>query len=160
MNRKIKTKNQLKQILVKLKQQGKKIVFTNGCFELIHAGHIGYLNKAKKLGNILVVAVNTDSSIRKLKGKKRPIVSQKDRMEVLSALHCIDYVVSFNELTPKKIIKDLKPNILAKGADYKLNEIAGKDTVEKHGGKVVRIPLVKNKSTTGLIKRICRIYTG
>lgn len=159
-NPKIKTKNQLKRVLTGLRSKSKKIVFTNGCFEIIHSGHISCLTKAKQMGHILVVAVNSDSSVRRLKGKNRPLVSEKDRMEVVSALGCVDYVVLFGESTPKKIIGYLKPDVLVKGADYKLNDIAGKDTVKSYGGKVKTVSLVKGKSTTKLIRDICRIYTG
>lgn len=159
MNPKIKTKNKLRLILSNLKSKSKKIVFTNGCFELIHAGHIRCLNKAKKIGDILVVAVNSDSSVRRLKGKNRPIIPAKDRAEIVAALGCVDYVVLFNELTPKKLIEYLKPDILVKGSDYKLNEIVGRKTLQKYGGKVITVPLVKGKSTTRLIKKICRICT-
>lgn len=160
MSLKIKTKNQLKRILTGLRPKGKKVVFTNGCFEIIHSGHISCLTKAKQMGDILVVAVNSDSSVRRLKGKNRPVVSEKDRIKVVSALGCVDYTVLFGESTPKKIIEYLKPDILVKGSDYKLNDIVGRETVKKYGGKVRTISLVKGKSTTKLIKDICKIYTG
>lgn len=159
MNPKIKTKNQLKRILTNLRPRGKKVVFTNGCFKLIHIGHIQCLTRAKKLGDVLVVAINSDSSIRSLKGKNRPIVSEKERMEIVATLGCVDYVVLFNESTPAKLIEYLKPDILVKGADYKLKEIVGRCTVQKYGGKVKTIPLVKNRSTTRLIKHICKNCT-
>ena len=159
MNPKIKTKNQLKRILISPRTKGKRIVFTNGCFELIHIGHIKCLTRARELGDILVVAINSDSSVRRLKGKMRPIVPAKDRMEIIAALGYVDYVVLFNEQTPEKLIKYLKPDILVKGADYKLGEIVGKQAVERYGGKVKTISLVKDKSTTGLIEKICKTCT-
>lgn len=156
MSPKLKTRVQLKRILNNIRAMGKKVVFTNGCFDLIHVGHIRYLSKARRLGDILVVAVNSDSSVRRLKGKNRPIMPQKDRLEIVAALGCVDYVVLFGEETPAKLIEYLEPDILVKGADYKLSEIVGRECV----GKVITIPLVKNRSTTRLIKTICRNYTA
>lgn len=150
MNPKIVTKTRLKNIIKELRKKNKKIVFTNGCFDLIHAGHVKYLQKAKKSGDILIVALNSDNSVRKLKGKGRPIVPEKDRAEILAALECADYVVLFNELTPARIIRYIKPDILVKGADYKLNEIVGRDMAKR----VKTIQLVKNKSTSNIIKKI------
>lgn len=152
MNPKIVSKTRLKKILQESKN--KKIVFTNGCFDLIHLGHIRYLQKAKALGDILIVAINTDSSVRKLKGKGRPIIPQNDRAEILAALECVDYVTYFNELTPARIIRYLRPNILVKGADYKLEEIVGKDIVTSFGGIVKTISLVKGRSTSDIIRKI------
>lgn len=150
MNPKIVTKTRLKNILDRLRKNNKKAVFTNGCFDLIHIGHVRYLKRAKKLGDILVVAINTDYSARKLKGKGRPIITQRDRAEILAALEFVDYVTFFNEITPAKIIRYLKPDILVKGADYRLKEIVGSDIV-----KIVKtIPLVKGKSTSSIIKKI------
>lgn len=157
---KIKTRKQLNRILTSLRSKDKRVVFTNGCFEVIHTGHIRCLTRAKKSGDILVVAVNSDSSVRRLKGKNRPVVCEKDRMEIVAALECVDYVVLFREDTPGEIIEYLKPDILVKGADYKLHEIVGRKTMKRYGGKVKTIPLVKNKSTTRLIKHICQTYTG
>ncbi len=154
MNSKIVLSSNLKRIIQKLKKTGKVIVFTNGCFDILHAGHVDYLQKAKKLGDVLVIALNTDTSVRKLKGKNRPIVSEKDRAKVLAALECVDYVTFFDELTPFEIIKNLKPDILVKGADYKHKEIVGRDTVLSYGGKVKTVSLIKGKSTTLLIEKI------
>lgn len=152
MNPKIVSKARLRKILQK--SENKRVVFTNGCFDLIHVGHIRYLQKAKSLGDILIVAINTDSSVRKLKGKGRPITPKNDRAEILAAIECVDYITFFNELTPARIIKYLKPDILVKGADYKLEEIVGKDIVECFGGVVKTIPLVKGKSTSDIIKKL------
>ncbi len=137
-----------------LKKQNKKVVFTNGCFDLVHAGHVRYLTEARNLGDVLVVAVNSDVSVRKLKGEKRPIVSQAQRLEVLSGFWFIDYLILFSGNTPLNLIKTLTPNILVKGGDWTLDQIVGRDHVETHGGKVVRIPLVKGTSTTSLIDRV------
>lgn len=159
MNRKIIPKQKLKRIISALKKQNKKIVFTNGCFDILHAGHVRYLYKAKKMGDVLIIAVNSDKSVKKIKGDKRPVVGQKDRQEVLAGLGCVDYVVLFNEDTPKKIIEYLKPDILIKGGDYKVRDIVGYDTLKKCGGKVVTVPLVKGRSTTDLLKKICETCT-
>ena len=137
-----------------LKKQGKTIIFTNGCFDLLHVGHVRILKKAKKIGNILIVALNTDSSVRKIKGKDRPIVPLRERMEILSALEDIDYVTYFTEETPEKIIEILGPDILVKGGDYKISEIVGAKYLERQGGKVVIIPFSKGKSSTGILKKI------
>lgn len=147
----------LKKKLKALKKRGKRIVFTNGCFDILHAGHIRYLKKAKKYGDVLIVAVNSDSSVRKIKGRGRPVFKQRERVEILEALGFVDYVVLFNELTPAKIIKYLKPNILIKGADYRIRDIVGSDFVRKNGGVVKTIPLVKGKSTSGIIRKIKKI---
>jgi len=153
-SQKIKTIKALAVLLAKKKQAGKRIVFTNGCFDILHAGHVMYLQKAKRLGDLLVVAVNSDASVRKIKGCRRPINTQKDRTAVLSALKCVDYIAIFGEKTPEKIIKALKPNIIVKGADWKKSAIVGKKIVESYGGKVVTIPLLKGRSTSGVIKRM------
>ncbi|MEC4678109.1 MAG: D-glycero-beta-D-manno-heptose 1-phosphate adenylyltransferase [Nitrospirota bacterium] len=144
----------LQKEIANLKKQEKKVVFTNGCFDLIHAGHVRYLTEARNLGEVLVVAVNSDASVRKLKGKKRPIVSQAQRLEVLSGFWFIDYLILFSGNTPKNLITALTPDILVKGGDWSLDQIVGRDHVEAHGGKVVRIKLVKNTSTTSLIDRV------
>lgn len=144
--------------LGKLRKKGKKIVFTNGCFDIIHAGHVRYLKKARSLGDLLVVGLNSDSSVRKIKGGLRPIVPQKERAEVMSALSFVDYVVIFNETTPIRLIKTVKPEILAKGADWAAKNIVGANTVKESGGRVARIPLVKGRSTTNIIKKILTIH--
>ena len=160
MRKKRKTRNKFLSIdrflsiLRRLRQQRKKIVFTNGCFDLIHPGHIHLLNRASQLGDILVVALNTDSSVRKLKGPGRPIFPLKERAEIVSSLECVDYVVSFAEGTPARIIEKVVPDVLVKGGDWKLGTIVGRETVERGGGKVVTVALKKGKSTTVLIERI------
>lgn len=132
----------------------KKIVFTNGCYDLLHVGHVRLLKKAKSLGDILILAINSDLSLRKLKGRGRPLVGEKERAEVLSALSCVDYVTIFPEDTPLETIQMLKPDILIKGGDYEVSEIVGRNCVKK----VVRFPLVKGFSTSGLIQKILRVY--
>jgi len=154
----IKSKLSLKKTLKSLKSRGKKIAFTNGCFDILHYGHVKYLEDAKKYCDILIVAVNTDSSVKKLKGKKRPINSLKDRMRMLAVLKSVDFVVSFNEDTPSKIIEYLKPDILIKGADYKIKDIVGNATVKSYGGKVKRIKYLKDYSVSSLISKIVKRY--
>lgn len=148
----------LNPILNSLKRKHKKIVFTNGCFDLLHVGHVRYLKEAKALGDILVLALNTDESVQKIKGPTRPIVSLKERAEVMAALECVDYVTYFNEDTPFKIISLLKPNILVKGGDWKVDQIVGADVVLKNGGKVKSIRYHPGKSTTNLIQKIIRDF--
>lgn len=143
--------------LVKILSQNrkkKKVVFTNGCFDLLHPGHVRLFRKAKESGDILVVAINSDRSLKKLKGPSRPLVKERNRAEILSALSCVDYVTIFSEETPAETIRMLKPDILIKGSDYKLSQIVGRDAVKK----VLRFPLVKNFSTSGLIRKIVRAY--
>ncbi len=146
----------LKTRLNRLQRAGGKIVFTNGCFDIIHAGHVRYLRKAKACGDILVVGLNSDSSVRKIKGQERPIVPQRERAEVLEALSSVDYVVLFSEPTPVKLIAALRPDVLVKGADWAEKNIVGADIVKKNGGRVARIRLAKGRSTTNIIKRILR----
>lgn len=142
----------------RLKKQGKKVVFTNGCFDLLHVGHVRYLNRAKQFGDVLVVGLNTDDSVRKLKGEERPLVAQEERAEVLAGLAAVDYITFFTEETPYNLINELRPDVLVKGADYKVKDIVGNDVVRESGGAIVRIPLAENFSTTGIIRDIVRKY--
>lgn len=132
----------------------KKIVFTNGCFDLFHVGHARYLKKAAKFGDILIVGVNSDSSVKRLKGETRPILNEKERMELLSNLEFVSYVVKFEEDTPYNIINKIKPDIIVKGGDYKVEDVVGKDIVEKYGGRVEICPYIDSKSTTNIIEKI------
>lgn len=157
LKEKIKSLRALKKIVLRLKNKGKKIVFTNGCFDLLHYGHVKYLEDAKRQGDILVVAVNSDASVRKIKGRKRPIVNEKDRLRLIAALESVDYVALFKEETPVGAIKLLKPDILVKGADWDKDNIAGKDCVLSLGGRVSTIKLVKGRSTTSLIRKIAKL---
>lgn len=152
--RKIKTLAALSKIIEKAKKQKKTVVFTNGCFDLFHYGHLVSLMEAKKYGDILIVGINSDNSIKKLKGKTRPVFSQKERANIVCGLESVDYCVIFNEDTPEKVIKTLKPDIIAKGNDYKRKDVVGYDFVKKYQGKVVLLPLVKGLSTTEIIKKI------
>jgi rfaE bifunctional protein nucleotidyltransferase chain/domain len=143
--------------LRRLRSKGKRIVFTNGCFDILHVGHVDYLSMARKMGDVLVIGLNSDSSVRKIKGKGRPVNSQLDRARVLSALEPVDYISIFGESTPEKLIKRLRPDILVKGGDWKLDNIVGGKFVRSCGGKVRRIPFVKGYSTTSVLKKIERL---
>jgi rfaE bifunctional protein nucleotidyltransferase chain/domain len=131
-----------------------RLVFTNGVFDLIHRGHVEYLNAARELGDALVVGINTDASVRRLKGSDRPIANESDRAIVLAGLEAVDAVTLFDEDTPRKLIADLLPDVLVKGGDYTPDAVVGREEVEAAGGRVVIIPLVDGRSTTGLIRRI------
>ena len=144
----------VQKIVRRLKKRRKKIVFTNGCFDLLHAGHITLLRKAKSLGDFLIVGLNSDQSVRKLKGRGRPVVLQKDRARVLSAVRDVDCVVFFSESTPLKLVRLLSPDVLVKGADYKNSAIVGADWVLARGGRVVRIPLVKGQSSSSIFRKL------
>ncbi|MFH1190470.1 MAG: D-glycero-beta-D-manno-heptose 1-phosphate adenylyltransferase [Candidatus Omnitrophota bacterium] len=137
-----------------MKTGKKKVVFTNGCFDILHVGHVAYLKRARELGDALVVGLNSDSSVRAIKGKFRPVNNEADRAIVLSALSFVDLITIFPEDTPERLIKAIKPDILAKGADWKESDIAGAGFVKSYGGKVVRIPFVKGYSTTSVIGKI------
>jgi rfaE bifunctional protein nucleotidyltransferase chain/domain len=158
MKQKIIGEKGLLRIVKNLKTRGKRIVFTNGCFDLLHIGHIRYLEKARTLGDILIVGVNSDSSVRILKGPKRPILPVKERAEILSGLGCVDYITIFNEQDPLKLITSLHPHVLVKGGDWTKEQIVGGDVVERSGGKVVIIPFVKGTSTSNLIGTILKKY--
>ncbi len=153
---KIKNLKELSEIRNKLKLEGKKVVFTNGCFDLIHRGHIHLFREAKKLADVLIVAVNDDSSVRRLKGEMRPIFSLEERLEILEAIEDIDYLVPFAEDTPHKIISVLLPDLLVKGGDWRVDEVVGREEVEEAGGKVVIIPYLKGNSSSLLIQKILR----
>ena len=158
MENKIIEWTQLLSVREKAKEKNKKVVFTNGVFDLLHRGHVEYLQKARALGDILIIGLNSDISVHFIKGLKRPLVNQEDRVIVLSALSCVDYVVLFNEDTPAKLIEYIMPDILVKGADYTVEQIAGADAVLKNGGRVIPIGLTPGKSTTDLIKKIVDVY--
>ncbi len=136
------------------REQGRRVVFTNGCFDLLHAGHAALLEQAAALGDILVVGLNSDSSVRRLKGPRRPLIHEQQRAALLAALRAVDYVVLFDEETPLELIEALLPDVLVKGEDYPLSEIVGREVVEGRGGKVVRLPLVTGLSTTTLVERL------
>lgn len=154
MHSKVKTLQELRPLLDLLRATGKKIVFTNGCFDLIHTGHTRYLARARSFGDLLVVAVNSDSSVRTIKGEKRPINTQAERAEVLAALESVDFVTIFNEPDPYQVISALQPDILVKGGDWPIEKIIGRDIVEARGGRVINVPYVEGASTTGTIDKI------
>jgi len=153
----IKSLVELKKIREKLKQENKIVVFTNGCFDILHAGHVDYLLKAKLLGDVLIVGLNSDSSVRKLKGDRRPITTEKERAFVISQLKSVDYVVLFDEDTPYNLISELIPDVLVKGADWKIENIIGRDVVENKGGKVINIKFDINQSTSKIINKIIEL---
>lgn len=146
----------LKGILSQRKGMGETVVMTNGCFDILHAGHISYLQAARDLGDCLIIAVNTDSSVKQLKGDSRPINNENNRMAILAALGCVDYVIPFSDETPEKLISDLLPNILVKGGDYRPEEVAGGRAVKAHGGEVIILPFVPGLSTTKTLEKLAK----
>lgn len=156
MRQKIVTLDEALRERERLRATGLSLVFTNGVFDLLHAGHIRYLEQARTLGDALMVALNSDGSVRALKGDSRPIISQDERAEVMSALRSVDYVTIFDDISPRKLIATLLPDVLVKGGDYGLNEIHGRVEVEAVGGKVVSLPFIEGASTSGLIERMKR----
>jgi len=152
MASKILTENKLSSVVRRLKSRGKRVAFTNGTFDILHLGHVTYLQKARAFADVLIVGVNTDRSVKTYKDSNRPVNPQQDRIKVLTALACVDYAVLFNDPTPMKLIKEIKPDVLVKGADWAIKDIAGAREVISWGGKVKRIPLVKGRSSTRIIK--------
>ena len=150
---------ELKAIRSKLKTSKKKVVFTNGVFDLIHAGHVDYLVKAKALGDVLIVGLNSDESVKRIKGEKRPILEQEERAFILSNLKPVDYVVLFEDDTPANLISEIVPDILVKGADWSVEKIVGREVVEKNGGKVMNIEFVNDQSTSRIIDLIVKRYS-
>ena len=158
MNSKIIDRSQIASNLNPYREKGRKIVFTNGCFDLLHVGHVRYLREAASLGDCLIVGLNSDRSVRTIKEPQRPLIVQEQRVEVLSALECVNFVVLFDEPDPYTLIETIRPDILAKGADWPLDKIIGADLVSGYGGKVQRITLVPAISTTEIINRILERY--
>lgn len=154
MGSKLYSSSAIRNLTRRLQKQRKKIVFTNGCFDILHAGHVDYLEKAKRFGDFLILGLNSDHSTRRLKGPERPINHEKDRAKVLSALSCIDAVVIFDEDTPIKLIKAVKPNVLVKGADWSISDIAGAREVLSWGGQVKRIKLLEGRSTSSIVAKV------
>ena len=144
----------LARVVRQARSRGRTIVFTNGCFDILHAGHVTLLERAKRLGDVLVVAINSDRSVRRLKGPTRPMVGQRDRATLLAALESVDYVTVFNDETPERLIELLHPDVLVKGSDWGRGQIVGSDIIQRTGGRVVRLPLLKQRSTSRLIQRI------
>ncbi len=144
---------QVRELVAALRQSGRSVVFTNGVFDILHAGHTTYLDAARALGDVLVLGLNTDESVRRLKGPERPITSELDRATVVAALRSVDHVVLFSDDTPLRLIEMILPDVLVKGGDYTRQTIVGADVVEAHGGRVVTIALVEGRSTTSIINR-------
>ncbi len=140
-------------IIHNYRSQNKKIVFTNGCFDLLHIGHVRYLEQAKSLGDLLIVGVNTDASVQKLKGPTRPIQNENDRAEILAALESVDHTILFGEETPIDLIKKIKPDVLVKGGDWKIEQIVGSDFVMSYGGRVQSLQFIQGRSTTSIIEK-------
>ena len=154
MDEKIIKREALKEKAQALKRAGKSIVFTNGCFDFLHVGHVRYLKAAKAQGDVLVVGLNSDGSVRQIKGPRRPVVPEDERAEILASLACVDFVTLFDEPDPAMLIRLLMPDVLVKGADWAENAIVGRDIVESAGGRVIRIPLTEGVSTSGMIEKI------
>ena len=148
----------LRNKLEALRKKGKKIAFTNGCFDILHVGHVRYLREAKKTADVLVLALNSDSSVRSIKGEKRPLVPENERAEVLAALEFIDFVTIFPELTPLELINYLKPDVLIKGGDWPEEKVIGRKEIKKWGGRVAIIPEIEGKSTTNVVEKIKSLY--
>ena len=155
---KVITLTELAAVRKKLKTEGKKVVFTNGCFDILHVGHTRYLKEAKKQGDILVLGLNSDESVRSLKGEKRPLMPENERADVIASLESVDYVTIFHELTPFELIEYLKPDVLVKGGDWEEKDVVGRKSVETWGGKVVIIPEIKGASTTNIIEKVKKAY--
>ena len=155
---KITPRNELKAKIDRLKREGKKVVFTNGCFDILHAGHTRYLREARKLGDALILALNSDSSVRTIKGPMRPIVPEAERAEVVAALDSVDYVTVFDELTPLELIEFLRPDVIVKGGDWAEKDIVGAETVRKWGGRVAIMPEIEGASTTNIIDKVLQVY--
>ena len=154
MPRKILSKDELLGERARLREAGQKLVFTNGVFDILHVGHVRYLEQARSLGDALVVAINNDASVRALKGAGRPLINQGERAEILAALRAVNYVSVFDDVSPRSLIADLLPDVLVKGGDYSLAEIHGREEVEVAGGRVVSLPFVKDVSSSGIIDRM------
>ena len=155
---KITPRNELKATVERLKREGKKVVFTNGCFDILHAGHTRYLREARKMGDALILALNSDSSVRSIKGPMRPIVPEAERAEVVASLDSVDYVTVFDELTPLELIEFLRPDVIVKGGDWAEKDIVGAETVRKWGGRVAIMPMIEGASTTNIIDKVLQVY--
>lgn len=158
MESKIYQREELKQALDRLRRDGRKIVFTNGCFDILHVGHVRYLQAAKNMGDVLVLALNSDSSVKSIKGDKRPLIPEMERAIVVAALASVDYVIIFSETTPLSLIEFLRPDVLVKGGDWAEEQVVGRETVAQWGGKVVIIPSIKGASTTNIVGKISKVY--
>jgi D-beta-D-heptose 7-phosphate kinase/D-beta-D-heptose 1-phosphate adenosyltransferase len=155
---KIYSREKLKEEIDQLQKEGKKTIFTNGCFDILHVGHARYLQEAKKIGDVLIVAINSDSSVRAIKGEKRPLIPEDERAEMVASLESVDYVTIFHESTPLELIEYLQPHIIVKGGDWTEEEVVGRESVKKWGGTVVIVPEIRGASTTNIIEKIIKIY--
>jgi rfaE bifunctional protein nucleotidyltransferase chain/domain len=155
---KIVTWKELKEQVERVRGGGLKIAFTNGCFDILHAGHCQYLREARKTGDILILGLNSDASVRQIKGEKRPLVPQGERAEVVASLEVIDYVTLFDDPTPLRLIEYLRPDVLVKGGDWKEESVVGGDAVRSWGGRIVIVPLTEGISTTNIVEKILRVY--
>jgi rfaE bifunctional protein nucleotidyltransferase chain/domain len=158
MSGKIVSRDELLRERARLRAAGLRLVFTNGCFDILHVGHVRYLRSARSLGDALVVAINSDRSVRELKGESRPIMNEGERAEILAALSVVDYVTVFDEQSPRSLIGQLLPDVLVKGGDYHLSEIHGREEVEAAGGRVLSLPFIEGASTSSIIEKIRRKY--
>lgn len=154
MSGKILSQGELREERARLRATGRRLVFTNGCFDILHVGHVRYLSAARALGDALLVAINSDRSVRELKGEGRPILNESERAELLAALAAVDYVMVFDAISPRQLISEVLPDVLVKGGDYRLDEIHGREEVEGAGGRVLALPFVEGASTTSIIERI------
>ena len=159
MSGKIVSIDELRVERARLRAEGKRLVFTNGCFDILHVGHTRYLKRARELGDALLVAVNSDRSVRELKGAGRPIMNADERAEMLSALAAVDYVTIFDDISPRALIADILPDVLVKGGDYDLDEIHGREEVEAAGGRVLSLPFIEGASTSGIIERVKEVIS-
>lgn len=150
----------LKNEVERRRGRGERIAFTNGCFDILHVGHVRYLNEARRTGDLLILALNSDHSVRAIKGEKRPLIPEMERAEVVAALAAVDYVTLFDEATPLRLIEHLRPDCLVKGGDWKEEAVVGRDAVRSWGGRVVLIPVVEGASTTNIVEKIRQVYGG
>ena len=155
---KIYSRERLKKRIDELRNEGKTIVFTNGCFDILHVGHTRYLREARKQGDVLVLGLNSDKSVKSLKGEERPLIPEDERADVVASLESIDYVTIFDEPTPLELIEYLKPHVLVKGGDWEEEDVVGRESVERWGGRVAIIPEIKGSSTTNIIEKVKKTY--
>ena len=155
---KIVTWELLKERVERVRGEGKKIAFTNGCFDILHVGHVQYLSEARKTGDLLILGLNSDASVRTIKGEKRPLVPQGERAEVVASLDAVDYVTLFDDPTPLRLIEYLRPDVLVKGGDWKEDAVVGGDAFRSWGGKIVIVPLTKGVSTTNIVEKVLQVY--
>lgn len=157
MSGKILSREELRAERERLRAKGARLVFTNGCFDILHVGHVRYLSEARALGDALLVAINSDRAVRELKGSERPVMNEAERAEILAALRAVDYVTVFDDLSPRSLIAEVLPDVLVKGGDYTLDEIHGREEVEAAGGRVLSLPFVEGVSTSGIIERLKKL---